>query len=90
MNNNALSSAGLTGWQDFLIVSGAIVLAALVALIWIALFRKDPAQQHKRKHHRHGKKRRRREHRKLNPTLAETGGLPPIRTEQNPPGQSPQ
>lgn len=28
-----------------------------------------------------GKRRRRRSHRRRNPTLAETGGLPPIRTE---------
>ena len=28
-----------------------------------------------------GKRRRRRRHRRLNPTLAETGGLPPPRTE---------
>jgi len=32
-----------------------------------------------RRRHRH---RRRREHRPRNPTLAETGGLPPIRTER--------
>ena len=30
------------------------------------------------------KRRRRREHRPRNPTLAETGGLPPLRTEQPP------
>ena len=33
-------------------------------------------------------RRRRREHRSRNPTLAETGGLPPIRGEK-PPGDSP-
>ena len=33
-------------------------------------------------------RRRRREHRPRNPTLAETGGLPPIRAEK-PPGASP-
>lgn len=35
--------------------------------------------------HRHRRRRRRREHRPRNPTLAETGGLPPIRTDA-PPG----
>lgn len=35
--------------------------------------------------HRRRRRRRRREHRPRNPTLAETGGLPPIRTEA-PPG----
>ncbi len=35
---------------------------------------------------RERKRRRRREHRPRNPTLAETGGLPPIRTERPPDG----
>jgi type VI protein secretion system component VasK len=34
------------------------------------------------------RRRRRREHRQRNPTLAQTGGLPPIR-EEKPPGDSP-
>ncbi len=34
------------------------------------------------------RRRRRREHRARNPTLAETGGLPPIR-EEKPPGEPP-
>jgi hypothetical protein len=36
-----------------------------------------PAQEEKRRHHRHSRRR----HRRRNPTLAETGGLPPIRPE---------
>jgi hypothetical protein len=32
-------------------------------------------------HRRHRRRRRRREHRPRNPTLADTGGLPPIRSE---------
>jgi ABC-type nickel/cobalt efflux system permease component RcnA len=35
--------------------------------------------------HKKRRRRRRREHRPRNPTLAETGGLPPVRTE-DPPG----
>ena len=39
-----------------------------------------------RHHHRHRRRRiRRREHRPRNPTLAETGGLPPIRNPETPP-----
>lgn len=39
-----------------------------------------------RHHHRHRRRRiRRREHRPRNPTLAETGGLPPIRNSETPP-----
>ena len=32
-------------------------------------------------HHRHRRRRKRRDHRPRNPTLAETGGLPPIRSD---------
>ncbi len=43
-----------------------------------------PGASHRRhRHHRHHRERPR------NPTLAETGGLPPIRTPQNPPGSPP-
>ena len=39
-----------------------------------------------RHHHRHQRRRiRRREHRPRNPTLAETGGLPPMRNPETPP-----
>ncbi len=40
---------------------------------------------HARHLHRHRRKRRRRDHRMRNPTLAETGGLPPPRSEPHPP-----
>ena len=42
---------------------------------------KDLIRQHRRRSHR--------ERRPLNPTLAQTGGLPPIRRPENPPGQPP-
>jgi ABC-type transport system involved in cytochrome bd biosynthesis fused ATPase/permease subunit len=42
---------------------------------------KELVQRHQ--HHR------RREHRLVNPTLAETGGLPPIRGEETPPPSQP-
>lgn len=35
-------------------------------------------------HRHHHRRRRRREHRPRNPTLAQTGGLPPVRTERGP------
>lgn len=38
---------------------------------------------------RRRRRRRRREHRRLNPTLAETGGLPPIRPDEPPPPTDP-
>jgi hypothetical protein len=91
MNDNVLPSANLPspGWEDFLIVLGAVVLVALMAFIF-AFFRRNQTHLHRHRHHRKTqKKRRRREHRLLNPTLAQTGGLPPIRTKEPPPSQTP-
>jgi hypothetical protein len=46
----------------------------------------DSDESTSRHHHRHRRRRiRRREHRPRNPTLAETGGLPPIRDPEMPP-----
>jgi hypothetical protein len=39
---------------------------------------------------RQRRRHRRREHRSINPTLAQTGGLPPIRTADKPPPPPPQ
>jgi LPXTG-motif cell wall-anchored protein len=63
-----------------LIVIGAAVLAALG---WLFLFRSK--LMHRHKYHR----RRRRSQRKLNPTLAQTGGLPPLREEKKSADQTP-
>ncbi len=57
---------------------GAIVLASLLALVWFMLFHKN----RRRRKRIHRDKRR-----SINPTLAETGGLPPIREEKNPTDQ---
>jgi FtsZ-interacting cell division protein ZipA len=48
--------------------------------------------EEERSSHSHRRRKRRREHRPRNPTLAETGGLPPIRPEgsSNPPQSSAQ
>jgi hypothetical protein len=59
---------------DYLVIIGA---AVFVAFVWFFLFRSK--LMHRHKHHR------RRSQRKLNPTLAQTGGLPPIRKEDKPP-----
>lgn len=51
------------------IICGATVAVLLPVLIWVAFFRKRR------------KRRRRHEHRPLNPTLAQTGGLPQARPD---------
>ncbi|MCL4788629.1 MAG: hypothetical protein KJ070_17850 [Verrucomicrobia bacterium] len=83
--------------RETLIVIGAMLLVAIGLLVWAGAIRKRhrrrsaPHRPHYERgsggdhesHHSSGRRRRRRrrEHRPRNPTLAETGGLPPIRTE---------
>ena len=67
--------APLPQWANFLALFAVIVLSAFGVFLWAVLFRK----KRKRKH----RSRQRREPRKLNPTLAENGGLPPAREEKN-------
>lgn len=62
-------------WTDFLIIIGATVLAALTVLVWVVFSHKKTRRRHKNRRH-------------LNPTLAQVGGLPPIRHEEKPSGQS--
>jgi hypothetical protein len=67
-------------WLDFFIVAAAIGLVTLLTFIWALFIRKNGKR--KRKSHR-------RRHRSLNPTLAESGGLPPVREEDKSSGQTP-
>jgi cell division septation protein DedD len=68
------------GWVEFFIMTGAIALVAIGALIWTFFFRKRRKRRRHKFHHRH-------EHRSPNPTLAQNGGLPPVRQEEKPPDQ---
>jgi hypothetical protein len=65
----------LPAWADFLIVAGTTILVALAALVWVVFFRKKARRRHKNRRY-------------LNPTLAQVGGLPPIRHEEKLSGQS--
>lgn len=86
---------------DILAIVGAGIFVFVVLMIWAVYFRKKPREGpspsrvsyrvredgnieeqagHKRRH-----RRRRKEHRGRNPTLAETGGLPPPRPQDVPP-----
>jgi LPXTG-motif cell wall-anchored protein len=76
MNPFALPTTGNT--TDWLIFA-AMPLGIAGVVIWIAVFRRK-SKKKRRKH-------RQRHHRQHNPTLAETGGLPPKRDpNQLPPG----
>ena len=70
-------------WVDFFIMAGVFVLVATGALIWVFYFRRK-RRKHRHRHHHH------RERRPVNPTLAQTGGLPPPRPSESPDGTPPQ
>jgi hypothetical protein len=73
---NLLPSTSGPGFavEDFFIMAAAILLSAAVVFIWAIFFRK----KRKRKH-----RRRPGEERAMNPTLARTGGLPPVRKQED-------
>jgi hypothetical protein len=80
---------------EYVIYLGAIMIVTAIVTLWIATTRQplQHADHRDRRRHRRGlgrwfgaagkQRRRRRAHRKRNPTLAETGGLPPIRSESS-------
>ena len=70
-------------WVDFFIMAGVFALIAISALIWVFYLRKrGRKRRHKHRDHR--------ERRTVNPTLAQTGGLPPPRPPESPDATSSQ
>ena len=63
-------------WMFFVAILLAVGIGIACFIIWLFRFRKTKKHR-KRKNVRH--------HRKLNPTLAQTGGLPPPRAPDQPP-----
>jgi hypothetical protein len=61
---------------DFFIMAGAFALVGIGTLIWIFFFRK-PGKRRRKHRHRH-------ERYSSNPTLAQSGGLPPVRQKEKP------
>ncbi len=79
--NNALNRMP-PAWTDFFIMAGAFLLILTSALIWLVFFRKTRKRRRKYRH--------RHQHRLPGTTtLAQTGGLPPVRREEKPPGPPP-
>jgi hypothetical protein len=68
----------LPQWLNFLAMFLALLLGTFSVLIWTVKFGKRRRRKHK--HHKH---RQSRDERRPNPTLAETGGLPPPRAPDN-------
>lgn len=63
-------------WLVFLAILLAVGLGVGCFVVWFYLFGKGSKKK---------RRQRRRHHRKLNPTLAQTGGLPPPREPNQPP-----
>ena len=63
----------LPQWLNFLVMVSAIALVAFGVLIWAVKFRKKRQRKYRRRH-RDGRGKP-----KSNPTLADSGGLPPVR-----------
>ena len=72
MPTNSASS----DWLIFVAILLAVGLGIACFVVWFFMFRNAGTKKRKR-HHRH--------HRRANPTLAETGGLPPLRQPNEPP-----
>jgi len=81
--------------KEGLLVFGALLLVVGLVFLWAAFIRKRGERKHYRypsktsaegvtEIRRKKVKKRRKEHRPRNPTLSETGGLPPIRSEADP------
>jgi hypothetical protein len=75
--NFFISSSESTDWLIFLVMLVAMGIPIAAFAIWLTVFRHAG-----RKHHKH---RKHRSHRPVNPTLAQTGGLPPMRDPNKPP-----
>jgi di/tricarboxylate transporter len=78
MNPFALPTSGKSAdWLIFGAMLLAIGLPIACFFIWYAVFRKKSKKAHRKRRQRHS--------RQHNPTLAETGGLPPKRDPNQPP-----
>jgi NADH:ubiquinone oxidoreductase subunit 5 (subunit L)/multisubunit Na+/H+ antiporter MnhA subunit len=71
------SSSQSVDWMIFVGLLVAMAIPVFCFVIWLLLFRQPGKKRSKHRKHRH--------HRPLNPTLAQTGGLPPVRRSDEPP-----
>ena len=82
MDSTYIPSGGpIAGWLIFIAILLGICLVLTPIVIWVVLFKKKGGRRRRRhRHHDHYR-------RKTNPTLDQTGGLPPPRDpNQLPPG----
>jgi len=65
----------LPQWLNFLAMFVALVMGTIGVLLWAVMIRKKRRRKYRKRHEHRGE-------RKPNPTLAEVGGLPPIRPNE--------
>jgi hypothetical protein len=70
----SMLTPGEMQWVQVSIFFGAFALIAIITLVWHFRFRNKKSRRRKY-----------RQHRQIRPTLAQTGGLPPVRKTENPP-----
>lgn len=75
--DNMPTSGVAADWMIFVAILLLVGVSIACFVIWLLVFRKGAKKRKRRSRHR--------EHRKHNPTLAETGGLPPLRPPNQPP-----
>ena len=77
MNPFELPSSSVSAdWLYFLAILIAIGIGIACFVLWLFISRKSGKKKRKHRHRRH---------RQVNPTLAQTGGLPPLRQPGEPP-----
>ena len=70
------TNSAAADWLIFIAILLAIGIGIACFIIWLFMFRKSGRKR---------KQREKRKHRRVNPTLAQTGGLPPLRNPGEPP-----
>ncbi len=95
-----IKKIGLSSVTQLTIIFAALSVVIGLSFLFVFVFRKRLFRKRRRHHHYHSSapdaaeeaqskrkrwRRPRREHRPLNPTLAQTGGLPPVRDPDQPP-----
>ena len=77
MNIFELPTSGKSAdWLMFIVMLAAIGMGVTMVVVCLVLFRTKTKRKRKRRH-RHSRQR--------NPSLAQTGGLPPVRDPNQPP-----
>lgn len=100
---NSPVGGAASGWSDTMIILAAVLGLVILIVLWAVFIRKrsdrryntlkvpsrrDLEQGAEQSGHRRRRRHRHKERRGRNPSLAEAGGLPPVRADQTPPSKT--